>query len=100
MIEIRKPTKKPIVVIRAASGHELSNYEKYKLANIEENAQVNKIEAIRVNNKRVQIDPLTKEVNIELGDMAFKSEVTPKDLSANELFFIKCELDETELLNS
>ena len=95
MIEVRKPSQKPIVVIRAATGNELSNYEKRKLANIEENAQVNKIEVIKVNNQPLQINPLNKEVKIDLGNLAFKSEVTPKDLSADELFFIKCELDET-----
>jgi hypothetical protein len=100
MIEIRKPDKKPIVVIRAATGNELSNYEKRKLANIEENAQVNKIEVIKVNGQRLQIDAVNKEVSIDLGNLAFRSEVTPKDLSADELFFIKCELDETELLNT
>jgi hypothetical protein len=100
MIEIKKPTKKPIVVIRAASGHELSNYEKRKLANVEENAQANKIEVIKVNGQRVQIDPLNKEARIDLGNMAFKSAVAPNDISADELFFIKCELDETELLNN
>ena len=94
MIEIKKPCQKPIVVIRAATGNELSNYEKRKLANIEENAQVNKIEVIKVNGQRVQIDPLNKEARIDLGNLAFKSEVSPKDLSADELFFIKCELDE------
>jgi hypothetical protein len=98
MIEIRKPTQKPIVVIRAATGNELSNYEKRKLANIEENAQENKIEVIRVNDQRLQIDPLNNEVRIDLGNLAFKSKVTPEDLSADELFFIKCELDDTELL--
>ena len=40
MIEIRKPNKKPIVVIRAATGNELSHYEKRKLANIEDNVQM------------------------------------------------------------
>ena len=39
MFDVRKPKQKPIVVIRAATGAELSNYEKHKLANIEENAQ-------------------------------------------------------------
>jgi hypothetical protein len=58
------------------------------LANIEENAQVNKIEVIKVNNKPLQIDPLNKEVKIDLGSLAFKSEVTPKDLSADELFLL------------
>jgi hypothetical protein len=82
------------VVIRAATGNELSNYERRKLANIEENAQVNKIEVIKVNNKPLQINTLNKEVNIDLGNLAFKSSVSPKDISAEELFFIKCELEE------
>lgn len=94
MFDVRKPTKKPIVVIRAATGNELSNYEKRKLANIEDNAQENKIEVIHVNNQRLQIDPINKEVKIDLGNLAFKSKVTPGDLSADELFFIKCELDD------
>ena len=97
MIEIRKPTQKPIVVIRAATGNELSNYEKRKLANIEENAQENKIEVIKVNNQRLQIDPINKEVKIELGNLAFKNKIASSDLSAEELFFIKCELDEADL---
>ena len=94
MFDVRKPTKKPIVVIRAATGNELSNYEKRKLANIEDNAQENKIEVIRVNNQQLQVDPINKEVRIDLGNLAFRSKVTPNDLSADELFFIKCELDE------
>lgn len=98
MIEIRKPTQKPIVVIRAATGNELSNYEKRKLANIEDNAQENRIEVIRVNDQRLQIDPLNKEVKIDLGNLAFKSKVTSDDLSSDELFFIKCELDDKDLL--
>ena len=97
MIEIRKPTKKPIVVIRAATGHELSNYEKRKLANIEENAQENKIEIIKLNNQRLPIDTINKEVKIELGNMAFKTKVSPEDISSEELFFIKCELDENSI---
>ena len=98
MIEIRKPTQKPIVVIRTATGNELSNYEKRKLANIEDNAQENRIEVIRVNDQRLQIDPLNKEVKIDLGNLAFKSKVTSDDLSSDELFFIKCELDDKDLL--
>ena len=94
MIDSRRPNKNSIVVIRAASGNELSNYEKRKLANIEENAQVNKIEVIKVNGQQLQIDPLNKEVKIDLGNLAFKSTVTPKDISSEELFFIKCELEE------
>lgn len=98
MIEIRKPEQKPIVVIRAATGNELSNYEKRKLANIEEDAQKNKIEIISVNGQKLPIDPLNKEVRIDLGNLAFKSKVGPKELSSDELFFIKCELDDAELL--
>lgn len=97
MLEIKKPNHKPVVVIRAASGHELSNYEKNKLANIEENAQVNKLESIRINGKRVQIDAEEKEARINVGSLAFKSEVTPKELSSSELFFITCELSEDDL---
>jgi hypothetical protein len=97
MIEIRRPTQKPIVVIRAATGNELSNYEKRKLANIEERAQENKIEVIKVNDQRLPIDPLNKEVRIDLGSLAFKNKVSPEDISAEELFFIQCELNETDL---
>ena len=95
MFDVRKPTQKPIVIIRAATGNELSNYEKQKLANIEDNAQVNKIEVIKLNDQVLQIDPLNKEVKIELGDLAFKQKVTPADLSAEELFYIKCELEDS-----
>ena len=97
MIEIRKSTQKPIVVIRAATGNELSNYEKRKLANIEDNAQENKIEVIRVNNQRLNIDPRDQEVRIDLGNLAFMNKITPDELSSEDLFFIKCELDESEL---
>jgi len=98
MIELRKPTQKPVVVIRAATGNELSNYEKRKLANIEDNAQENKIEIIKVNDQRLAIDPLNKEVRIDLGNLAFKNKVGPQELSADELFFIKCELDDQDLV--
>ncbi len=94
MFEVRKPKQKPIVVIRAATGNELSNYEKRKLANIEENAQENKIEAISINvaGASQRLEPSEKEVKINLGSLALKSNITPTDLSTDELFFIKCEL--------
>lgn len=101
MIEIRKPKQKSCTaatVIRAATGNELSNYEKHKLANIEDNAQKNKIEVIKVNNQKLQIDPVNKEVQINLGQLAFKNTIGPTELSANELFFIKCELNDEDLL--
>lgn len=94
MIEVRKQNKSAdAVLIRAATGHELSTYEKNKLANIEENAQVNKIEVITVNGQRVQIDPSQKEAKINVGDLAFKSVITAADLASEELFFINCELE-------
>jgi hypothetical protein len=99
MFDVRKPKQKPIVVIRAATGAELSNYEKHKLANIEENAQKNKIEAISLNiaGNKQYIEPVNKEVSIDLGGLAVKSNITPADISLEELFFIKCELDNTIL---
>jgi hypothetical protein len=94
MIKVQKQQKNnPITVIRAASGNELSNYEKQKLANIEENAQQNKIEAIRINGQRAQVDSETKVAQINLGELAFKSSITQDELDTDEVFFIKCELD-------
>ena len=97
MLKIRRQENPPIAVIRAASGYELTYYEKWKLTSVEEHAQQNKIEAIKINNERVPIDSATKTVNIELGDLAFKSTVSPQDINNNELFFIKCTLDESLL---
>ena len=100
MIKIQKQQKEgPITVIRAASGNELTNYEKQKLSGIEENAQQNKIEAIKVNGKRAPIDADTKTAQLDLGGLAFKSAITQNDLATDELFFIKCELDESTLIN-
>jgi len=98
MLEIRRPEKKPVVVIRAASGHELSTYEKRKLSQIDDKAQENKIEVIKLNGKQLQIDAENKEVCIDVGELAFKDAVKPDDLSANDLFLIKCALDESDLI--
>ena len=100
MINVYKQVERPVVLIRAATGYELTRYERYKLANIEEGAQVNTIETIKINGQPVPVDRATKEANIELGDLAFKSEVLPDDVSLSELFFIKCELDDSDLLNN
>ena len=81
------------VAIRAATASELTKYEKNKLASIEDNAQQNKIEVIEVNGTRLKSDPDTKTVNINVGDLAFKSAVSPTEIDNNELFFIKCSLD-------
>ena len=96
MLEIRKPTQKPVVVIRAASGHELSTYEKRKLANLDPNAQENKIEVIKVNGQAQPIDIENKEVNIDLGKIAFADEIKPDDIS-DDLFLIKCEIIDADL---
>lgn len=93
MINVQKQQDTPVTMIRAASGSELSTYEKNKLAKIEEQAQQNKIETIRLNGTRVSVDPDTKTANIKVGDLAFKSTVSPTDLNTGELFFIKCSLD-------
>ena len=79
--------------IRTATARELTEYEKSKLASIEDKAQQNKIEVIRLNGTRIKPDSETKTVNINVGDLAFKSAVTSKEIDSNELFFIKCSLD-------
>lgn len=97
MFEVNKPVKKHVVVIRAATGNELSNYEKRKLANIEENAQENKIEVIKLNNKKLAVDSLNKEVRIDLGAVAFKDAITSRDIDQEDLFFITCELSDKDI---
>jgi len=97
MIEVQKQqqTNNSITVIRPASSKELTEFEKNKLAEIEERAQRNKIEAIRVNGERVKVDEETKTADIKLGlgDLAFKNVISSNDLDG--YFFIKCELDES-----
>ena len=93
MIKIQQQPSATTTIIRAASERELSEYEKNKLATIEEKAQQNKLESIRINGERVPIDSETKTANIKVGNLAFKSVVTSNDLDNKELFFIKCSLD-------
>ena len=100
MFDVRKPEQKHIVVIRAASGNELSNYEKQmlaKLKTVEHNAQENKIEVIKVNGQTVEIDPLNKEAKINLGLLAHKDKVSQDEISPDELFLIKCELENNSI---
>lgn len=97
MFEVRRPKEKPIIVIRAATPHELSNYEKWKLDNIEEGAQVNKLEMIRVetpSKKEAFASIENKTARIELGELALKNKITPADISPEELFLIECSLEE------
>ena len=93
MIKIQRQQNTTAPVIRPASERELSNYEKTKLAGIEEQAQQNKLEVVRINGVRVPIDSDTKTANIKVGELAFKSVVTSNELDTNELFFIRCTLD-------
>ena len=62
MFELHKPEKTPVVLIRAASGFELSAADRRKLDSIEEGAQVNRIEVIKVGG--VALDIEDKAVNI------------------------------------
>ena len=93
MIKLQQQQNTNTSVIRSASERELSTYEKNKLAGIEEQAQQNKLEVIRVNGNRIPIDADTKTANIKVGDLAFKSVVTSSDIDNKELFFIRCSLD-------
>ena len=94
MINIQKQQNSPVTVIRAASASELSDYEKNKLASIEDNAQQNKIETIIVDGVKVPVDRETKtaKLNLNLKNLAFKNAITTDDIDSNSLFFIKCEL--------
>lgn len=94
MINIRKPEKNPVMIIRAASSYEFSLYEKNKLANIEDNAQVNVLEKIKINDESLPIKD--KTVNIPLGKLAMEDQVRPKDITADELFLISCVLTDQE----
>jgi hypothetical protein len=93
--DAHKPKQKPIVIIRTASAHELSNYEKYKLKTIEENAQENKIETIKlaVAEEEHFAKISNKEAVINLGELALENKVSPDNISLDELFFIECSLD-------
>ena len=98
MIKVQKQQQNnPVTIIRAASGNELTNYEKKKLASVEENAQENKVEVIRVNGIRVPIDTDTKVADISLGSLSFKNTISQDDLDPNEYFFIRCELDDSSM---
>lgn len=97
MFEVKRPEEKPIIVIRTATPHELSNYEKWKLESIEEGAQVNKLEMIRVetpSKKEAFASIENKTAKIELGELALKDRVTPEELSLEDLFLIECALQD------
>ena len=96
MFEVKKPEEKPIVVIRTATPHELSAYEKWKIESIEEGAQVNKLEMIRVetpSKKEAYASIDNKTAKIELGELALKNKITAQDVSSEEMFLIECSLE-------
>lgn len=96
MFEIRKQETEPIVLVRAATAQELSNYEKWKLENIEHGAQANKIEAIEVSTSTGNTIPVSieeKTAKIALGELAVKDNIVPEDISLEKLFKIECSLD-------
>ena len=95
MFEVKRPEEKSIIVIRTATPQELSNYEKWKLENVEEGAQVNKLEAIRVetpSKKEAFVSIENKTAKIELGELALKNKITAEEISPDELFLIECAL--------
>lgn len=95
MFEIRRQEESPITVIRAASAYELSNYEKQKLTNIEDGAQVNVLEMVKIetpSKKEAYANIENKTAKIALGELAIKNEITSEDISSEELFLIECSL--------
>ena len=116
MFDIRKPKQKTGIPIRAASNIELVNFEKQKSRNILMKTDVisvltkpqaptppiipaddTKIESIRINGDKLKVEPYSNEVRIDLGNLAFKSSISPTELSTDDYFFINCELDENTL---
>jgi hypothetical protein len=97
MFDVKRPEQKPIVIIRAATAQEFSNYEKHKLANIENGAQVNKIELIELSTpsgEKTMASTNEKVAKIELGELSLKDKITPDEISDEELFLIECSLGE------
>ena len=97
MFEVKRPEEKPIIVIRTATPQELSNYEKWKIESVEEGAQVNKLEMIRVetpSKKEAVVSIDNKTARIELGELALKDKITAKEISSEELFLIECALQD------
>ncbi len=75
----------------------MSNYEKWKLQNVEAGAQVNKLEMIKVetpSKKEAFVNIDNKTAKIELGELALKSKITPEEISPEDLFLIECALQD------
>jgi ABC-type Zn uptake system ZnuABC Zn-binding protein ZnuA len=94
MFDVNKPKQKPTAIIRSATAGELSEYQKRKLDGIEENAQENKIEMVNlsVDGAARRLEPVNKEITIDVGKLATKSTITPADVASEELFYITCDI--------
>ena len=87
-------------VIRVASSLELDEYEKEllaKLDTIEPNAQENKLEDIKftINAQDFPVETIDKtaEIDLTLGELVFKDQITNDDISDQDIFQINCSLD-------
>jgi hypothetical protein len=92
-----KAKAKSPIIIRTASAHELTNYEKFLLKTLEMNAQENRIENIRldINGKTQLADISEKEAIIKLGSLASQNKIYPEDFSS-DIFTIECVLEAEE----
>ena len=112
MFDVRKPKQqqKNWSPIRTASKIELENFERRKISTVDTKARVKaepvevvecldtaNIASIRINGNKLRVEPYSNEVKIDLGNLAFKSAISPAELSKDEFFFINCELDENVL---
>lgn len=89
MIEINKPkAQQTTQVIRTASSYELTLEEKEKLAKIDDLAEPNVIERISVNGEL--LEPVDKQIDITLGNLATTDVVTPQLVDPNSVFIIEC----------
>lgn len=86
--------------IRVASSLELDEYAKElfaKLDTIEYNAQENKFEDIKftINTQDFPVETTgkTAEIDLTLGELVFKDQITEEDISNEEVFQINCSLD-------
>ena len=87
-------------VIRVASSLELDEYEKEllaKLDTIEPNAQENKLEDIKftINAQDFPVEMIDKtaEIDLTLGELVFKDQITNDDISNQDIFQNNCSLD-------
>lgn len=87
--DVKRPAKKPITVIRTASGNELAEYEKRKVAlTIQEPV----VEVVRANDILLPADRLKEEAKIKLQGTVKRDNIISSDI-ADDTCWIKCELE-------